>query len=188
MNVRKGHWFKNSGRGDFPSVKKARTGRPRALWMTKPAWAIEEDSSQTCGEFVKQFNTSNERLNFICNCLVVHYVATKGPKLSRPDSNNSPGTGEKRPSPAKGGFIADNGAEVGGAGNSLFLGELWPSPYPDLSQEPTFLFLALLETHQKIWPSPLEPFCPTPRVFPQGLNNGDFLAEGAECRWDYFED
>ncbi|GFS74036.1 histone-lysine N-methyltransferase SETMAR [Trichonephila clavipes] len=46
--------------GDLSLCDKARTGRPQTLDDEALQAAIEEDSSQTCGELAKQFNTSSE--------------------------------------------------------------------------------------------------------------------------------
>ncbi|GFY49110.1 histone-lysine N-methyltransferase SETMAR [Trichonephila inaurata madagascariensis] len=43
------HWFQKFWSGDLSLCDKARTGRPQV--------AIEEDSSQTCGEPARQFNS-----------------------------------------------------------------------------------------------------------------------------------
>ncbi|GFX93296.1 histone-lysine N-methyltransferase SETMAR [Trichonephila clavipes] len=54
------HWFKKFRSGDLFLCDKARTGRPQALDDEALQAAIEEDSSQTCGELARQFNTSSE--------------------------------------------------------------------------------------------------------------------------------
>ncbi|GFW64699.1 histone-lysine N-methyltransferase SETMAR [Trichonephila clavipes] len=48
--------------GDLSLCDKARTGRPQALDDDARQVAIEEGSSQTCGELTRQFNTSSEKV------------------------------------------------------------------------------------------------------------------------------
>ncbi|GFY14708.1 histone-lysine N-methyltransferase SETMAR [Trichonephila clavipes] len=54
------HRFQKFRSGDLSLCDKARSGRPQALNDEALQAAIEEDSSQTCGELARQFNTSNE--------------------------------------------------------------------------------------------------------------------------------
>ncbi|GFY70478.1 histone-lysine N-methyltransferase SETMAR [Trichonephila inaurata madagascariensis] len=54
------HWFQKFRSGDLSLWDKARTGRPQALVGEALQAAIEKDSSQTCGELARQFNTSSK--------------------------------------------------------------------------------------------------------------------------------
>ncbi|GFY59972.1 histone-lysine N-methyltransferase SETMAR [Trichonephila inaurata madagascariensis] len=54
------HWFQKFRSGDLSFFDKTRTGLPQALDDEALQAAIEEDSSQTCGELARQFNTSRE--------------------------------------------------------------------------------------------------------------------------------
>ncbi|GFT07688.1 hypothetical protein TNCV_4046091 [Trichonephila clavipes] len=66
MKLRQGTGFRNSGREIGLSLcDKARTGRPQALYDEALHVAIEEDSSQTCGELARQFNTSSETVRSV---------------------------------------------------------------------------------------------------------------------------
>ncbi|XP_076053689.1 histone-lysine N-methyltransferase SETMAR-like [Oratosquilla oratoria] len=53
-------WFKKFKSGDLSLRGEPRSGRPQVLNDGVLKAAIEEDSSLTCGEFVRQFNVSNE--------------------------------------------------------------------------------------------------------------------------------
>ncbi|GFT14087.1 hypothetical protein TNCV_3641661 [Trichonephila clavipes] len=50
--------------GDLSLCDKARTGRPQALDVEALQAATAEDSSQTCGELARQFNTFSETVRF----------------------------------------------------------------------------------------------------------------------------
>ncbi|GFY76189.1 histone-lysine N-methyltransferase SETMAR [Trichonephila inaurata madagascariensis] len=72
------HWFQKFRSGDLSLCDKARTGRLQALDDEAVQAAIEEDSSQTCGELVRQFNTSSEMVRLHLNHLGKTYRLNKG--------------------------------------------------------------------------------------------------------------
>ncbi|GFY57116.1 histone-lysine N-methyltransferase SETMAR [Trichonephila inaurata madagascariensis] len=53
------HWFQKFTSIDSSLCDKARTGRPQALDDEALQAANQEDSSQTCGELAREFNTSS---------------------------------------------------------------------------------------------------------------------------------
>ncbi|GFT42117.1 histone-lysine N-methyltransferase SETMAR [Trichonephila clavipes] len=63
------HWFQNCRSGDLSLCDKARTGRPQVLDDKTLQAAIKDDSSQTCGELARKFNTSSETVRFHLQCL-----------------------------------------------------------------------------------------------------------------------
>ncbi|GFV23932.1 transposable element Tcb1 transposase [Trichonephila clavipes] len=66
------HWFRKFILGDLSLCGKAQTGRPRVLDDEALQAAIEEDSSQTCGELGRQFNTSSETVRLHLHRLDYH--------------------------------------------------------------------------------------------------------------------
>ncbi|GFV30319.1 histone-lysine N-methyltransferase SETMAR [Trichonephila clavipes] len=54
------NWFQKFSSGDLSLCAKARTVRPQVLDNEALQVAIEEDSSQACGELARKFNTSSE--------------------------------------------------------------------------------------------------------------------------------
>ncbi|GFY69199.1 histone-lysine N-methyltransferase SETMAR [Trichonephila inaurata madagascariensis] len=54
------HWFQKFRSGDLSLCDKGRTGQPHALDDEALQAAIEENSSQTCGELARKLNTSSE--------------------------------------------------------------------------------------------------------------------------------
>ncbi|GFY52607.1 histone-lysine N-methyltransferase SETMAR [Trichonephila inaurata madagascariensis] len=63
--------------GDLSLCDKARTGRPQALDDKDLQAAIEKDSSQTCGELARQFNTSSKMVRLHLHCLDKTYRLSK---------------------------------------------------------------------------------------------------------------
>ncbi|GFV66190.1 histone-lysine N-methyltransferase SETMAR [Trichonephila clavipes] len=63
--------------GDLSLCDEARTGQPQALDDEDLQVAIEEDSSQTCGELARQFNTSNETVRLHLHHLGKMYRLSK---------------------------------------------------------------------------------------------------------------
>ncbi|GFW42196.1 histone-lysine N-methyltransferase SETMAR [Trichonephila clavipes] len=71
------HWFQKFRSGDLYLCDKARAGRPQALDDEALQAAIEEDSSQTCGELARQFNTSSETVRLRLHRLGKTYRLSK---------------------------------------------------------------------------------------------------------------
>ncbi|GFW85763.1 histone-lysine N-methyltransferase SETMAR [Trichonephila clavipes] len=71
------HWFQKFRSGDLSLCDKARTGRPQALDDEALQAAIGKDSSQTCGELVRQFNTSSEIVRLYVHRLGKTYRLSK---------------------------------------------------------------------------------------------------------------
>ncbi|GFV71777.1 histone-lysine N-methyltransferase SETMAR [Trichonephila clavipes] len=71
------HWFQKFRTGDLYLCAKARTGRPQALEDEALQASIEEDSSQTCGELARQFNTSSETVRLHLHRLGKTYRLSK---------------------------------------------------------------------------------------------------------------
>ncbi|GFX99665.1 histone-lysine N-methyltransferase SETMAR [Trichonephila clavipes] len=71
------HWFQKFRWGELFLCDKARTGRPQALDDESLLAAIEEDSSQTCVELARQFNTSSETVRLHLNRLGKTYRLSK---------------------------------------------------------------------------------------------------------------
>ncbi|GFW98501.1 histone-lysine N-methyltransferase SETMAR [Trichonephila clavipes] len=71
------HWFLKFRSGDLSLCDKARTGRPQVLDDEALQVAIEEVSSQTCGELARQFNTSSETVRFHLHRLGKTYRLSK---------------------------------------------------------------------------------------------------------------
>ncbi|GFS39886.1 histone-lysine N-methyltransferase SETMAR [Trichonephila inaurata madagascariensis] len=71
------HWFQKLRSEDLSLCDKARTGRPQALDDEALQVAIEEDSSQTCGELARQFNTSSETVRLHLHRLGKTYRLSK---------------------------------------------------------------------------------------------------------------
>ncbi|GFY37890.1 histone-lysine N-methyltransferase SETMAR [Trichonephila inaurata madagascariensis] len=71
------HWFQKFRSGDLSLSDKARTVRPQALDDETQQAAIEEDSSQTCGELSRQFNTSSEKVRLHLHSLGKMYRLSK---------------------------------------------------------------------------------------------------------------
>ncbi|PRD18640.1 UNVERIFIED_CONTAM: mariner\T [Trichonephila clavipes] len=71
------HWFQKFRSGDLSLCDKARTGRPQALYDEALQAAIGKDSSQTCGELVRQFNTSSEIVRLYVHRLGKTYRLSK---------------------------------------------------------------------------------------------------------------
>ncbi|GFT41603.1 histone-lysine N-methyltransferase SETMAR [Trichonephila clavipes] len=65
------HWFQKFRSGDLSLCDKARTERPQALYDEALQAAIEEDSSQTCGD------TSSETVRLHLHCLGKTYRLSK---------------------------------------------------------------------------------------------------------------
>ncbi|GFX26873.1 histone-lysine N-methyltransferase SETMAR [Trichonephila clavipes] len=63
--------------GNLALCDKARAGRPQALDAEVLQTAIEEDSSQTCGELARQFNTSCETVRLHMHHLNKMYRLSK---------------------------------------------------------------------------------------------------------------
>ncbi|GFY50598.1 histone-lysine N-methyltransferase SETMAR [Trichonephila inaurata madagascariensis] len=70
------HWFQKFRSGDLSICDKARTGRSQAL-DDEAVLAAIEDSSQTCGEFSRQFNTSSETVKLHLHRLGKTYRLSK---------------------------------------------------------------------------------------------------------------
>ncbi|GFU82077.1 histone-lysine N-methyltransferase SETMAR [Trichonephila clavipes] len=71
------HWFRKFRSGDMSLCDKARRGRPQALNDEALQAAIEKDSSQTCGELARQFNTSSETVRLHLHGLGKTYRMSK---------------------------------------------------------------------------------------------------------------
>ncbi|GFY42754.1 histone-lysine N-methyltransferase SETMAR [Trichonephila inaurata madagascariensis] len=71
------HWFQKFKSGDLSLCDKDRTGLPQALDDEALKAVIEEDSSQMCGELVRQFNTSSETVRLHLHRLGKTYRLSK---------------------------------------------------------------------------------------------------------------